>query len=219
MSIRSTISALIAAAFAFGLPVVTATTVATPAFAQAERDAEAEAFVANQASRALAILNQGGDTQQKKAAFRAFVDQVADVPRITGFVLGKYRRSLSPQQYESFAQAFRLYANNVYESRLGQYHGERLQVTGSTVRVPGDVVVDSRIVGGALRSPTDVKWRVIRGSDGRYRVVDVSVDGVWLAITEQQDFVSTLDNHHGDINVLIGELRNQTGQETTGRRG
>jgi phospholipid transport system substrate-binding protein len=51
-----------------------------------------------------------------------------------------------------------------------------------------------------------VNWRVLRGSAG-WRVVDVQVAGVWLAITEQQDFVSTLDNHGGDINVLISQLR------------
>ncbi len=223
MFIRSTASVLLAAAIGFGVPalpltVLAVTAVATPAFAEAQRDADAESFVANQASRALTILNQGGDVQQKKAAFRAFVDQVADVPRITGFVLGKYRRTITPQQYSDFAQVFRLYANSVYESRLGQYHGERLRVTGSTVRVPGDVVVDSEIVGGEVKTPMEVKWRVIRGADGRYRAVDVSVDGIWLAITEQQDFVSTLDNNHGDINVLISQLRNQTGQDT-GRRG
>jgi phospholipid transport system substrate-binding protein len=56
-----------------------------------------------------------------------------------------------------------------------------------------------------------VNWRVIRGADGRYKAVDVQVEGVWLAITEQQDFVSTLDNHNGDINVLINQLSNRRG--------
>lgn len=31
--------------------------------------------------------------------------------------------------------------------------------------------------------------------------------GVWLAITQQQDFVSTIDNAHGDIDVLITQLQ------------
>lgn len=219
MSARAFLAAAPLAAVLLAAPVLASLTTATPAYAQAQRDAEAEGFVANEASRALTILNQGGDVGQKRAEFRAFVDQVADVPRITSFVLGKYRRSLTPQQYSDFAQVFRLYANSVYESRLGDYHGERLQVTGSVVRLPGDVVVDSQIVGGQVKSPVEVKWRVIRGQDGRYRAVDVSVAGVWLAITEQQDFVSTLDNNHGDIGVLIGQLRNQTAQGTAGRRG
>jgi phospholipid transport system substrate-binding protein len=215
---RSRPALLLAAAL--GLAALTSGLLLEPAasFAQAQRDAAAESFVADQAGRALTILNQGGDTARKKAEFRAFVDQVADVPRITGFVLGKYRRSITPEQYSAFADAFRLYANSVYETRLGEYHGERLQVTGSIVRAPGDVIVDSQVVGGQVRAPVEVKWRVLHEPDGRYRAVDVSIDGVWLAITEQQDFVSTLDNHHGDINVLIAQLRSQIGQPTP-RRG
>lgn len=218
MFARSTASALLAAALALGAPVLTVAGLPAPAFAQAARDAEAEAFVGTEANRALAILNQGGDAQQKKAAFRAFIDEVTDVPRITNFVLGKYRRAVTPQQYNDFAQVFRLYANSVYESRLGDYHGEKLRVTGSVTRAPGDVVVSTQIVGGQVSTPVEVKWRVIRGADGRYRAVDVSVSGVWLAITEQQDFVSTLDNNRGDINVLINQLRSQASQQYS-RRG
>ncbi len=216
MYARSTLPALFAAVLAIGAPALVAT-LPTAAYAQAQRDADAEGFVANEASKALTILNQGGNQNAMRAQFRAFVDQVADVPRITRFVLGKYARTVTPQQYNDFAQVFRIYANSVYESRLGQYHGEKLRVTGSTVRQPGDVVVNSEIVGGETKKPIEVKWRVIRGPDGHYRAVDVSVAGVWLAITEQQDFVSTLDNNRGDINALIAQLRNQATQQ--GARG
>jgi phospholipid transport system substrate-binding protein len=37
-------------------------------------------------------------------------------------------------------------------------------------------------------------------------VVDVEVSGVWLAITQQADFVSTIDNHGGNIDALISRL-------------
>ena len=174
---------------------------------RAHGDLEAEGFVQTQASRILAVLNDRGmGVEAKKQVFRGVVDQVADVPRITSFVLGRYRRIVTPAQYATFAAVFRDYANNIYESRLSEYSGQTLKVTGSTVRQPGDVVVMSQIGGGG-GAPTEVNWRVIRGSDGRYRAVDVQVQGVWLAITEQQDFVSTLDNHNGDINVLISQLR------------
>ena len=65
-----------------------------------------------------------------------------------------------PTQKQAFSTVFREFANNVYESRLGQYHGENLTVTGSIVRRPGDVVVASQInVGGARREPVQVEWR------------------------------------------------------------
>jgi phospholipid transport system substrate-binding protein len=181
-----------------------------PAAAQAARDAQAEAFVQTQSQRALNILSNRSLSQAQKAQqFRGFVDQVADVGRITDFVLGKYRRTITPAQYQQFAQVFRAYATNVYESRLGEYGGERFRVTGSTVRRPGDVVVSSVVSGGQMNQPRTVQWRVIKDAAGQWRVVDVQVAGIWLAITQQQDFVATVDNAGGNINVLINQLRSQ----------
>lgn len=200
-------------------------TLAFPAFApvavqaQAQRDPAAEAFVQTEATR---ILNLLGDRSMSVAAkrpvFHNLVDQLADVPRITDFVLGKYNRTITPAQKQQFAAVFRQYAENVYETRLGDYRGEGLNVVSSTIRQPGDVVVFTRVGGGQLKQPVDVNWRVLKGSDGRWRAVDVQVQGVWLAITQQQDFVSTIDNAHGDVNVLINQLRRQVAQhETAGR--
>jgi phospholipid transport system substrate-binding protein len=180
---------------------------APPAIAQAPRDAAAEAFVQAQTGQALTILNSSQPLDAKKLAFRSFVDQVADVPKITGFVLGKYNRTVTPAQRQAFAEVFRLYANNVYESRLGKYKGEALKVTSSTVRAPGDVVVASQVAGGQLKQPSVVNWRVLKSADGRWRVVDVQVEGVWLAIVQQQDFVSTIDNAGGNVDTLISQLK------------
>jgi phospholipid transport system substrate-binding protein len=206
-----------ALAFAlFALPLAGAATAPGVAAAQAARDAQAETFVQTEANRALGILNDRSlSAAAKKAAFRGFVDQVADVPRVTGFVLGKYNRTITPEQRAAFAPVFRDYASNVYESRLGDYKGETLKVSGSTVRKPGDVIVASQVVGGARKEPVRVSWRVIKGGDGRWKVVDVEVAGVWLAITQQQDFVSTIDNAKGDVNVLIAQLKRNVASGAT----
>ena len=178
----------------------------------ARGDPAAEAFVQTEAQRALNILSSDRlDRAAEKRAFRQFIDQTADVPRITGFVLGKYARSVTPVQKQSFASVFRDYADGVYESRLSQYHGETLKVTGSVARTPTDVIVHSQIVGGRQAQPVLVDWRVL-SEGGGWKVVDVDVGGVWLAITEQQDFVSTIDNAGGDVDVLIAQLRRNLAQ-------
>lgn len=206
--------ALTAALLAGG--AVVPTLLPTPAAAQAARDAQAEAFVSTQAQRALNILNNRSLAEPQKAAqFRGFVDQVADVPRITTFVLGKYNRTINPAQRAQFAQVFREYASGVYETRLDEYKGEQFRVTGSVIRKPGDVVVNSLVSGGQMKQPQTVRWRVIRGPNG-WKVVDVEVLGVWLAITQQQDFVATIDNAGGNIDVLIRQLRGQIAQRGRG---
>lgn len=195
------------ALLALAAPAAAVLAPAAPAHAQAARDASAEAFVAQAGQRALRILASGGPPSSKKPQFRQFVDEAADVPKITRFVLGRYARTISPGQMAAFSEAFREYANSVYESRLSQYRGEGFRVTGSQQRSPVDVVVASEVVGGASGRREAVSWRVQRSGDGRWRVVDVNVQGVWLAITEQQDFASTLGNNRGDVNVLIAQLR------------
>jgi phospholipid transport system substrate-binding protein len=207
--------AALAAAMAIGAVGAASALPGGAAFAQSTRDASAEQFVGAQAQRILAILNNHDQSRADKvAAFRAVIDQDADVPRITTFVLGKYARSITPAQMQRFAPVFRQYAQNVYESRMSEFHGETVRVTGSIVRRPGDVVVNTLIVGGDLKQPLPVAWRVL-GAGGAWKVVDVEVSGVWLAITEQQDFVSTIDNHGGDIDALTDQLQQRTQRRTS----
>ena len=117
-------------------------------------DLEAESFVQNQASR----VSAGAERPRHGAG-----GQEAGVPDHDRSGGGTCRaspascsvaiaRTVTPAQYAAFSSAFREYADNVYESRLGQYSGQTLRVTGSIVRQPGDVVVSSQISGGSGRA-------------------------------------------------------------------
>jgi len=182
--------------------------IAAPAMAQSgARDPGAEAFVQAKAQRVISVLaNKGMNEAQKKQVFHQAVDELADVPRITNFVLGKYARTITPEQRARFTPVFRTYAENVYQSRISDYRGEQLKVTGSVVRKPGDVIVNTVVSGGQLSQPVPVSWRVL-GGGANWKVVDVQFKGIWLAITQQQDFVSTIDNAGGNIDVLINQLQ------------
>jgi phospholipid transport system substrate-binding protein len=180
---------------------------ARPALAQSARDPQAEQFVQTRAQRVISVLaDKKQSVAQKKATFHQAIDELADVQKITNFVLGKYARTITPDQRARFSAAFRTYAEGVYQNRIDDYHGEVLKVTGSVVRKPGDVIVNTTISGGQVGSPLPVSWRVMGGGTS-WKVVDVQFKGVWLAITQQQDFVSTIDNAGGNIDVLISQLQ------------
>jgi phospholipid transport system substrate-binding protein len=78
------------------------------------------------------------------------------------------------------------------------------------------VVVNTTISGGQLDQPVAVAWRVL-GAQGSWKVVDVQFKGVWLAITQQQDFVSTIDNAKGDVGVLIAQLQRDAQRPSASR--
>lgn len=199
---RRTVQFALAAAIGLG-----GLTTAVPALAQNARDAQAEQFVQTKAQRVISVLADRKQTDaQKKAVFHQAIDELADVPKVTNFVLGKYARTITPDQRARFTGVFRVYAENVYQNRIDDYRGENLKVTGSVVRKPGDVIVNTVISGGQLAQPLPVSWRVL-GGGANWKVVDVQFKGVWLAITQQQDFVSTIDNAGGNIDVLINQLQ------------
>jgi phospholipid transport system substrate-binding protein len=59
----------------------------------------------------------------------------------------------------------------------------------------------------------------VLGSGSSWKVVDLEDAGVWLSITQQQDFVSTIDNAGGNVQVLIDQLRQQLAQGRGRERG
>lgn len=193
---------------AMALAGMAAAAAAQPA-ARRARDLQAEAFVEVQAQKVLSVLaDRGLSLAQKQQAFRRLIDQIADVPKITNFVLGKYARTITPAQRAKFNTVFRSYAEAVYQSRIAEFRGETLRITGSVARAAGDVMVGSVILGSG-RDPIPVSWRVL-GGGAAWKIVDVQIRGIWLAITQQQDFVSTIDNAGGDIGVLIDQLQRNT---------
>lgn len=204
--------AAMAVALAIGGAFAASTFAPREAHAQASHDAQAEQFVAVQAQRIVTVLDDHATSPADRTrAFRAIVDQIADVPRITTFVLGKYARTITQAQMQRFAPVFRAYEQNVYETQLSNFNGNSVKVTGSVVRKPGDVVVNTIIGGRGYKQPLAVSWRVLGGGES-WKVVDVQAGGVWLAITQQQDFVSTTDNNGGNIDALIAQLQQQSQQ-------
>ncbi|HET6969633.1 MAG TPA: ABC transporter substrate-binding protein, partial [Phenylobacterium sp.] len=137
-----------------------ASAVAAPARAQAARDAGAEQFIQAAAQKVLSTLSDKNPAQ-RRAAFHEAVNELVDVPKISSFVLGKYARTVTAAQNAQFSQAFRRYAETVYENRLNEYRGASLKVVGSLVRKPGDVIVNTQLTGGPPGPPLAVSWRVM----------------------------------------------------------
>lgn len=179
--------------------------------AKADRDLAAEAFVQSEGQRALSVINNRALSASARASgFRQIVDQIADFRKISSFVLGKYARVLTPAQRQRFEAAFKTYAQKLFQTQMASFKGDQLKVTGSAVRAPGDTVVTTVVSGDRSQGPLTVSWRVL-GTPAAFKVVDVQTKGVWLAITLQQDFVSTIDNAGGSVEALIERLEGGNG--------
>lgn len=181
--------------------------------AAAQNAREAESFVQREAQEvinALQAFHEGElDEDTLKRNFRERVDILADVPRITNFVLGRYRRGADESELEEFRSVFREFAINVYERELGNYAGQTLEVTGSVTRSPDDFIVRSTVRANGDGEDVPVNWRVMSGDQGM-RVVDAEVMGVWLAQTQREEITSIIGNARGDISAATRVLRQRT---------
>lgn len=176
----------------------------------AQSASEAEAFVQREAQEvinALQAYNEGElDEEALKRNFRERIDVLADVPRITNFVLGRYRRGADEAELEEFRTVFRQFAISVYESELGNYAGQTLEVTGSVTRSQGDFIVRSTVRANGAGDDVPVNWRVMSTDDGM-KVVDAEVMGVWLAQTQREEITSIIGNARGDVSAATRALR------------
>ena len=84
--------------------------------------------------------------------------------------------------------------------------GQTFSVTGVRQVNAKDFVVRTRINRQGSQ-PFTADWRV-RKSDGRYRVIDIMVAGVSLAITQRSEFASVAQR--GGLDELLAILRART---------
>jgi phospholipid transport system substrate-binding protein len=129
--------------------------------------------------------------------------------RIANFTLGPYKRTATPEELNAFGSAFQNYATAVYQSYFSKYSGQTLKVTGSLERAPGDTIVTTQMIDPNDRSgqkPLEVDFRVLNDG-GKNVVIDFSVEGIWLAIEERDQFSSFLGQNNGSIPTLISHLR------------
>lgn len=170
-------------------------------------DRDAETFAQSLIDRGVGILRNSADPQ-RRAKFREFILAYADARKTAMFTLGNYRRSASDGDIEAFVKAFTDFATAVYESRLDQYKGQTLKVTGSIDNKPGDVTVNMVVVDPGVRDPLRVAFRLL-GANGAYRFVDVQVAGIWLSVEQRDQFASYLSQNGGSVPKLTAHLNSQ----------
>ena len=80
----------------------------------------------------------------------------------------------------------------------------KVEVIGSVDRTETDSVVETRVTQKG-EDPMTVRWRVMERG-GAWRVVDVEVLGLWLAIEQRAQIAAILDKPRATIDDAIAAL-------------
>ena len=166
----------------------------------------AEGFITKLADQGVGFLGDTNLSQSKqKSEFKKLLNTNFDMNTIARFSLGRHWRSASKAQQQEYLKLFNAMIVDVYSARFKDYQGQKIKVTGSRKEGERDVLVHSTM---EQQSGPDVKidWRV-RQKSGQYRVVDVIVEGVSMALTQRSDFSSVIQRGGGDMEALLAPLR------------
>lgn len=169
----------------------------------------AEKFIDMMASDAISFLGNADLSEaEKQKRFSRLLTRSFDMNTIGRFALGRYWRVSSAEQRKEYQALFRDMIVEVYSRRFGEYDGQELEVRGSRRDNDKDVTVNSFIVPNDGGQEIQVDWRV-RQKNGQYKIIDVMVEGVSMALTQRSDFSSVIQRGGGEVSVLIAHLKEQ----------
>ena len=154
---------------------------------------EAEALIAGAAA-------DMADPLKGEEAFTRSID-VAAVAR---FALGKHARRVSADEQARFTAALSEFLAATFRDNADKFREAQIIVLGSKDRSPNDSIVETRILRKG-EDPLVVRWRVIE-RNGEWRVVDVEVLGLWLAIEQRAQISAILDRPRATIDDAIAAL-------------
>ena len=170
--------------------------------------ADAIAFMNQLWSRAVELLINKTDPAIRQARFRQLFHDDFDGVGIARFVLGRYWRSAGADEQQEFVKLFEDYVAFVYTARLANFGGQTFKTRGS--RSDGDgVIVSTDVISPGSTSPLRIEWRLVN-DNGRYKINDVIVEGISMAVTQRSEFASIIQRNGGQLGGLIAMMREKT---------
>ena len=180
----------------------------TPAKKQPVPSHPAARHIEKLGGEVLAVLKDPSMSKDQRIAyFRDLLARDLDIPLIARFVTGKHWRSASPEQRRSYLEVFSAFVVQTYSARLGGVEVNEIQVLETEPVGQRDILVRSRVV-QSKGAPLRADWR-LTNRDGIFRILDLSVEGISMALTLRQEFSSVL-RRKGGVDGLIAILRKRT---------
>ncbi len=178
--------------------------------AKAEVDAaKAEAFVKDVTAQGIKdIINANISQAEKDARFAKLFNNALDLDFIGQFVLGRNWRTATPAQRKEFISVYRQLNVSTWSKRFDEFKGKEFVFKGTSPSNSKGQVFVNTVVPMDQGEPAKVAWRV-REKNGTYKVVDIVIENVSLAITARNEYTAFIKNNPGGLDALIANLKSK----------
>jgi len=197
---KSEVAALCVALVAFltGGAALAATATATP-------PDSAKALIEKTVVQVLGVLrDQSRSAAQRRLELEKIAHSRFDFRTMARLVLARDWKRLDAANRDEFVDQFTTYLANDYGSRIDRYQQQDVQVMGEQPKPRGDVEVRTKIVGGESNGAI-VDYRMRKGNDGTWRIIDVVIEGISLVANFRDQFREVIAR--GGPEALLQKLK------------
>ncbi|MDC0196848.1 ABC transporter substrate-binding protein [Gammaproteobacteria bacterium] len=164
----------------------------------------AEKFITSLAAKAeVSLLSDEITPIEHQKRFRELMLDSFDLNGVGKWVIGRYWRRTSKSERVRYLSLFEKFIIATYSKRFRGYTKAKLQINGST-KSNNSALVESQINRNNSK-PIKIIWRV-KLSNGKYKIIDIIIEGVSWVQTQRSEFVSVIRNSGGKVSGLIKAL-------------
>ena len=153
-----------------------------------------------------ALENPAVGKAERNAILCRVLARDVDIPLIGRFAMGRFWDKADVKQRREFLTLFKAFLVRTYAARLGGIRIDEFEVLETRQVGDRDILVRSRVEAGQ-HNRVRADWRV-RERDGRYLILDLSVEGISMAVMLRQEFASVL--RRKGLDGLLSMLRERT---------
>ena len=171
-------------------------------------DPTPEAFIERVGQRTVDTLKDTAlPAPERLARLKRVLDESIDLEYLARVILGRHWRTATEAQRREYLRLFDAIVIQAMAERLGSYAGQGFEIASSRPLDERDTFVSTLITqtGSGGAAPFRVDWRTRKGDDGAFRVIDITVEGVSLVVTQRSE-VDEIVNRAG-VDGLLAEMR------------
>jgi len=202
-------AAVIIAAFAVWTGASTPAAASPSSVTEVAVGQSATNVIETMADQAMAELtDQTLAEEVRRAKFVSLMDRYFAMDVVSRFVLGRYWRSISNDEIADFSKLLQNYLALNYANQFKEFNGEQF-VVGNETQNNKDTFVNSQFV-RPDGPPVNIVWRM-RQFDDIFKIIDVSIEGLSMGITQRDEFTSVIQQNNDDVGALTAALKAKTG--------
>ncbi len=172
------------------------------------------AIIKSGTQKALEILHesesgQGRSLKARKDEILKLVDHYFNFDEMAKSALGHPWKEQTPQKRAEFVSLFKQLLFNTYVDRLQNYTGHNEQVSYDSQQISGDYALVRTHVLFQGNDNVTLDYRLHK-KDNKWKVCDVTVEGISLVVNYRSQFSSILSNESFD--ALLQRLRQKVQQ-------